>query len=248
MRRRYIVRLTEEERNICDETIGMLKGGSRKARRARILLQVDADGQGWADQQVADPILVSDEDRREPAPEARAGGLCPGAGREAARVATGPEAARWRAGGTGDRLAPRAAARRLRELVAAAVGAAGRRTGDRRIDQRRNRESDAERNGISGRKVQYWVIPPEADAEFAASMEEVLETYRRPYDAERPVVRMDEQSVQLVNETREPVLATADRPRRVDYECERAGTAAVFMFFAPPAGGREATARTSAGR
>ena len=92
------------------------------------------------------------------------------------------------------------------------------------------------------------MIPPEADAEFAASMEEVLETCQRPYDAERPVVRMDEQSVQLVNETREPVPATADRPRRVDYEYERAGTAAVFMFFAPPAGGREATARTSAGR
>ena len=87
------------------------------------------------------------------------------------------------------------------------------------------------------------MIPPEADAEFAASMEEVLATYQRPYDAERPVVCMDEQPVQLVNETREPVAATADRPRRVDYEYERAGTAAVFLFCEPLVGWREATAR-----
>ena len=87
------------------------------------------------------------------------------------------------------------------------------------------------------------MIPPEADAEFAASMEEVLETYQRLYDAERPVVCMDEQPVQLVKETREPVAATADRPRRVDYEYERAGTAAVFLFCEPLAGWREATAR-----
>ena len=87
------------------------------------------------------------------------------------------------------------------------------------------------------------MIPPEADAEFAASREEVLATYQRPYDAERPVVCMDEQPVQLVNETREPVAATADRPRRVDYEYERAGTAAVFLFCEPLVGWREATAR-----
>ncbi len=30
---------------------------------------------------------------------------------------------------------------------------------------------------MTNRKIEYWVIPPEADAEFTASMEEVLETY-----------------------------------------------------------------------
>ena len=54
MRKKYIVRLTEEERKICDETIGKLKGSSQKARRGRILLKVDANGPGWTDQQVAD--------------------------------------------------------------------------------------------------------------------------------------------------------------------------------------------------
>ena len=52
--KKYIVRLRDEERKICEETIGRLKGSSQKARRARILSQVDADGPGWNDRQVAE--------------------------------------------------------------------------------------------------------------------------------------------------------------------------------------------------
>ncbi|MCH9035065.1 MAG: IS630 family transposase, partial [Planctomycetes bacterium] len=58
---------------------------------------------------------------------------------------------------------------------------------------------------MTNRKMEYWVIPPEADAEFAASMEEVLDTYERPYNADIPVLCMDEQPVQLVKETRTPI-------------------------------------------
>ena len=96
---------------------------------------------------------------------------------------------------------------------------------------------------MTKRKIQYWVIPPEADAEFVANMENVLETYHRPYDPTHPVICMDEQPVQLVKETRQPIPATKDRPRRVDYEYERNGTAAIFMFAEPLAGWRQATAR-----
>ena len=32
---------------------------------------------------------------------------------------------------------------------------------------------------MTRRKIEYWVIPPEADGEFVAAMEEVLETYAR---------------------------------------------------------------------
>ena len=87
------------------------------------------------------------------------------------------------------------------------------------------------------------MIPPEEDAEFAACMEEVLETYERPYDAERPVVCMDEQPVQLAKENDAPLAATREHPERVDYEYERAGTAAAFMFCEPLRGWREATTR-----
>jgi hypothetical protein len=96
---------------------------------------------------------------------------------------------------------------------------------------------------MTNRKIEYWVIPPKADGEFAASMEEVLETYEKPYDSACPVVCMDEQPVQLLKETRTPIPATAAHGKRVDYEYERAGTANIFMFTEPLAGWREATVR-----
>ena len=52
--KRYIVRLTAQEREICRQTVRKLNGSSEKVRRAQILLQADADGPGWTDQQIAD--------------------------------------------------------------------------------------------------------------------------------------------------------------------------------------------------
>lgn len=74
-------------------------------------------------------------------------------------------------------------------------------------------------------------------------MENVLETYGKPYDPQVPVLCMDGQPVQLQKETRVPMPATTDHPRRVDYEYERAGTAAIFMFAEPLAGWREVSVR-----
>ena len=96
---------------------------------------------------------------------------------------------------------------------------------------------------MTNRKIQYWVIPPTADAEFAAQMEEVLETYEKPYNPQVPVLCMDEQPVQLLKETRTPIPATVKHAKRVDYEYERAGTAAIFMFAEPLAGWREVSVR-----
>jgi len=58
---------------------------------------------------------------------------------------------------------------------------------------------------MTKRKIEYWVIPPDQDAEFVACMEEVLETYEKAYDSDCPVVCMDEQPVQLIGETRRRV-------------------------------------------
>ena len=96
---------------------------------------------------------------------------------------------------------------------------------------------------MTKRKIEYWVIPPEADAEFVAGMEEVLDTYAQAYDARLPVLCMDEQPVQLLKETRRPIAGTKDHPRRVDYEYERAGTASLFMFCEPLSGWRQVTVR-----
>lgn len=98
---------------------------------------------------------------------------------------------------------------------------------------------------MTPRKLQYWVIPPEADAEFVAAMEAVLDIYEKPYDRDHPVLCMDEQPVQLIKETRQPIPATRRHAKRIDYEYERAGTASIFLFTEPLAGWREATARGS---
>ncbi len=96
---------------------------------------------------------------------------------------------------------------------------------------------------MTNRKIEYWVIPPQADAEFAARMEEVLDTYEKPYCSAIPVLCMDEQPVQLVKETRTPIEPTLHHGQRVDYEYERAGTANIFMFTEPLSGWREVAVR-----
>ena len=96
---------------------------------------------------------------------------------------------------------------------------------------------------MTKRKIQYLVIPPDADAEFAAGMEDVLDVHARPYNPAFPVLGMDEQPVQMTKETREAIPATKDHPERIDYEYERAGTASLFMCTEPLVGWRKVSAR-----
>ena len=96
---------------------------------------------------------------------------------------------------------------------------------------------------MNHRKIQYWVIPPENDAEFSACMEEVLETYEKPYNPSVPVICMDEQPVQFVKEVKAPIAESLEHAKRIDYEYERAGTACIFMFTEPLAGWREVQVR-----
>ena len=82
------------------------------------------------------------------------------------------------------------------------------------------------------------MIPPDANAGFVAAMEDVLETYHRPRDPDRPMVCLDETSKQLIIETRAPIPAKPGRAARHDYEYERNGVANLFMIFAPLEGWR----------
>jgi hypothetical protein len=70
-------------------------------------------------------------------------------------------------------------------------------------------------------------------------MEDVLEVYHRPYDVNRPLVCIDEQSVQLVSETRVPLPPRPGTPARHDYEYKREGTANLFMLLLPLLGWRQ---------
>jgi len=82
------------------------------------------------------------------------------------------------------------------------------------------------------------VIPPDANAAFVANMEDVLETYQKPQDPDRPLVCLDETSKQLIAETCVPIPAKPGRVARHDYEYERNGVANIFMMFAPLEGWR----------
>jgi DDE superfamily endonuclease len=96
---------------------------------------------------------------------------------------------------------------------------------------------------MTKRNIEYWVIPPKSDGEFVAAMEDVLDVYSRPRNKQIPVLCMDEQPIQLLKETREPIAATREHPMRVDFEYERAGTASIFMFCEPLSGWRQVTVR-----
>jgi hypothetical protein len=56
MNKKYIVRLTDEERSVCETTIKNEKGTSEKLRRAKILLQADAAGPGWQDEKISEAV------------------------------------------------------------------------------------------------------------------------------------------------------------------------------------------------
>jgi hypothetical protein len=54
MEKKYIVRLTDEERETLRSVVKKLSGASQKVRRAQVLLKADADGPNWTDKKIAE--------------------------------------------------------------------------------------------------------------------------------------------------------------------------------------------------
>jgi hypothetical protein len=54
MIKKYIVRLTDVERESLTEVVAKFKGTSQKVRRAQVLLKADVNGPGWIDAKIAD--------------------------------------------------------------------------------------------------------------------------------------------------------------------------------------------------
>ena len=54
MQKKYVVRLSGEERDTLHEVVTKLKGSGQKVRRAQMLLKADANGPGWTDVRIAD--------------------------------------------------------------------------------------------------------------------------------------------------------------------------------------------------
>jgi hypothetical protein len=80
-----------------------------------------------------------------------------------------------------------------------------------------------------------WCVP-ELDQEYVERMEDVLATYEKPLSVEEPVVCVDEKSVSLHEEVREPMPPKPGQVGRRDAEYKRGGTANVFCGVEPKAG------------
>lgn len=72
-------------------------------------------------------------------------------------------------------------------------------------------------------------------------MEQVLEVYCRLYEARHPVICMDEQPKQLIDQMRMPVPAQPGAAAKEDFEHVRQGMCVVWMFVEPLAGWRAAS-------
>ncbi len=54
MNKKYTVRLSDDERGVCQGIVKRLKETSEKVNRAQILLKADADGPSWPDAKIAE--------------------------------------------------------------------------------------------------------------------------------------------------------------------------------------------------
>lgn len=82
------------------------------------------------------------------------------------------------------------------------------------------------------------MIPPEKNGAFVASMEEVLDVYKRPFDKNRPVVCMDESPKQLISGAKRPIAMEKGKDAKEDYEYVRHGMINIFMANEPLKGKR----------
>ncbi len=87
-----------------------------------------------------------------------------------------------------------------------------------------------------------WCIAAITPA-YRACMYDVLDVYAEPYDAQQPVLCLDEKPKQLLEDSRTPIPARPGRAVKQDYEYIRHGKVNIFMCVEPK-GGRRTTSVT----
>lgn len=76
-------------------------------------------------------------------------------------------------------------------------------------------------------------------------MEQLLDTYHEEYDAQHPLICMDEAAKQIVADVEPALPLSPGQPRREDHHYERKDVKALFLFFDPLRGWRRVSARDS---
>lgn len=74
-------------------------------------------------------------------------------------------------------------------------------------------------------------------------MEDILEQYEKPHDPDEPVICLDEQPYQMLDDVRSPESAAPRKAAKQDYEYRRCGTCSVFVAVEPKGGKRFVQAR-----
>ncbi|HMH72407.1 MAG TPA: IS630 family transposase [Bradyrhizobium sp.] len=238
--KRYVVRLSAEEREQLQALIRKGKSPAKRLLKARILLKADVSdaGEGWSDSRIIKALDTSESMVYRVRKQLVEDGFEAVLSRK--QRATPPVPAIFDGEKEAKLIAlacskpPKGRARwtlRLLENKVVELGIV-----DRASDSTIGRT--LKKTFLQPHRRQCWVIPPKANSAFVAAMEDVLAVYMRPHDPERPLVCLDETSKQLTAETREPIPMKPGRVARVDYEYERNGTANLFMLFAPLEGWR----------
>ncbi|MEK8015416.1 MAG: helix-turn-helix domain-containing protein [Candidatus Parabeggiatoa sp.] len=170
MPKKDIIRLLSEEREHLNQVIKKLKGSGQKVRRAHILLKADANGPNWTDQKIADAFscrIKTVENIRQRFVEQGFQQTLEGKKREqppTPKSLNGEQEAKIIAMRLGP-PPPGYANWTLRLLACRVV--------ELEIVEsisHDNRRQTLKKNGMTQRKIAYWVIPPNSDAEFVANI------------------------------------------------------------------------------
>ncbi len=237
--KKYIVKLTEEEREELRKLIAQGQAPARKLAHARILLKADSGegGSAWSDQAISEALEVGTATVERVRQRLVEAGL-PAAltrhqpNRSYARKLDGEQEAyvialtcseaeqgrdRW----TLQMLADKLVEVQLVESIA-----------------RETIRQLLSKNELKPWLKKQWCLPPKSNGEFVSQMEDVLAVYMRPFDERFPQVCVDEMSKQLIGETRVPLPMQPGQPECYDYEYERHGTCNLFVACEPLAGKR----------
>lgn len=222
---RYRVDLTQDERSELMSLLSSGKHGSRKLKRAQILLAADSGaGDGEIERCVGASGSTVYRTKRRFVEAGVAAALSEQPRSGAERKLTGKQEALLIA--TACSAPPAGRKRWTLELLADEVV---RLTEHDRLSRETVRRRLAE-NRLKPWRKDMWCIP-KVDAEYVARMEDLLDLYGEEPDPARPVVCFDESPNQLIGEVRAPIPAAPGQPARYDYEYRRNGTLNLFVFL-----------------
>jgi transposase len=222
---KYLVELSQEERNRLETLLGGGRHSARRLKRAQILLAAD---DGVADDVIASTLKVSASTIYRTRRRLMTADLDAALSEEprpgVARKLSGKEEALLVA--TACSKPPPGRARWTLELLASEMV---RLTEHHELSSETVRRRLAE-NHLKPWRKDMWCIP-KVDGEYVARMEDVLDLYAEAPDPLRPVVCFDESPTQLIGEVRKPVPAKPGQLERYDYEYRRNGIVNIFVFL-----------------